>query len=114
VRQELDVAFSHLRLKRSQSPETLMPARRWLISSLHSSANLRAAALVFEFVDGAEDLGALDLSIHVAADPDVGTERARFADDTALLVADSSRITGDDYIGLPQSCPRRASYRVSC
>ena len=37
-----------------------------------------------EFFDGAENFEALDLSVHVAEDPDVRSARARFAKDTAL------------------------------
>jgi hypothetical protein len=31
----------------------------------------------------------LDVSVHVAKDPDIGTERPWFPDDTALLIAGS-------------------------
>jgi hypothetical protein len=50
---------------------------------------LAGSSLGFKFVDSTEDLGALDLSVHVAENPDVGADRARFADYTALLVAGS-------------------------
>jgi hypothetical protein len=50
---------------------------------------LAGGSFACEFVDGAEDLGALDLSVHVTEHPDGGPQSARLFDDAALLIADS-------------------------
>jgi hypothetical protein len=95
VRPELDVLFLALTLETIAKSRDLDACVPIVDLPKQISCILAGVRLGWEFVEDTEDLGALDISVHVADYPGVRAIGAVFADNATLLKAGSLHMGGD-------------------